>query len=176
MFRACSIVLIATAVGCAGPFLPQYHIGPDTLYRQDVQTVHVPIVEYEIPGTTVPERLTEAVVKEIEMRTPFKVVGPANPDSVLRIRLVETNKALVVPSPTDEARMIQTRMRVESTWTNRITGCNVTMRDVPVPEAVALAQTWTDFAPEAGQSKATAEQTIINRLARQIVNQMESDW
>ncbi len=170
-------VLLVLLAGCASPWLPGgYKLGPQSLYRHDVQTVHVPIAVSEVPGTNIAERLTEAVAKEIENRTPFKVVGPSDADSVLHLRLTLLDKHLVVPSPTDEARMLRHQIGVEATWINRITGQSVMMDEMPVDQAVALSRAWRDFAPEAGQSRVTTEQVVLNRLAQQIVNQMECDW
>ena len=36
--------------------------------------------------------------------------------------------------------------------------------------------TETDFAPETGQSRATAERSGVDSMARQIVDLMESPW
>ena len=51
--------------------------------------------------------LTEAVEKEIDMRTPYKVVGnPAKADSILRGVITVTDKNLVVEAPTNLPREV----------------------------------------------------------------------
>ena len=83
-------VVISTG-GCAG-----YRFGNNTLYASNVRTVYVPMIQSEsfrtTPGIDLGERLTEAVCKEIEKRTPFKVVGDPNADSVLTARIVADTK------------------------------------------------------------------------------------
>ena len=68
---ACAALLVT---GCA-----TYRFGNGTLYAPDVRTVYVPMFQSDsyrtTPSVDVGERLTEAVCKEIEKRTPFKVVG-----------------------------------------------------------------------------------------------------
>ena len=61
---------VALGSGCAA-----YRFGNGTLYAPDVPTVYVPMIESDSFRRDLGERLTEAVVKEIELKTPFKVVG-----------------------------------------------------------------------------------------------------
>ena len=57
-------------------------MGAESLYAPDVQTVYVPMIESESFRRDLGERLTEAVVKEIELKSPFKVVGTPDADSI----------------------------------------------------------------------------------------------
>src|SRR5262245_15718707 len=76
-------ISMASLTGCAG-----YQIGRRSLYRPDVRTVHVPMIQSDSYRRYLGERLTEAIVKEIELRTPYKVVDAGSADSVLSVRLV----------------------------------------------------------------------------------------
>jgi len=96
-----ALVLLA---GCA-----TYRFGNNTLYASNVRTVYVPMIQSDsfrtTPSVDIGERLTEAVCKEIEKRTPFKVVGSADgADSVLTGRIVADTKRMVVESPSDQSR------------------------------------------------------------------------
>ena len=51
--------------------------------RTDIQTIRVPVFQSSSFRRDLGEQLTEAVVKEIEKRTPYKVVRDASADSVL---------------------------------------------------------------------------------------------
>ena len=111
-------VLISTG-GCAG-----YRFGNNTLYAPNVRTVYVPMIQSEsfrtTPGIDLGERLTEAVCKEIEKRTPFKVVGSDGAaDSVLTARIVADTKRMVVESPTDQSRSVQMNYQTLVTWADR---------------------------------------------------------
>src|SRR6476660_2725748 len=61
---------VAFLTGCAG-----YQLGQRSLYRPDICTVHIPVIQSDSFRRYLGERLTEAVVKEVELRTPYKVVG-----------------------------------------------------------------------------------------------------
>ena len=69
--------------GCVG-----YQVGTGSLYAPDVATVYVPMIESDSYRRDLGERLTEAVVKEIELKTPYKVVSTPDADSMLSARLL----------------------------------------------------------------------------------------
>ncbi len=165
------ITLLLLTAGCAG-----YRVGARSLYAPDVQTVYVPMIESDSFRRDLGERLTEAVVKEIELKTPFKVVGTPDADSILSTRLVGETKRLVVENRNDDPRAIEINMSAEVTWLNRRREplrSPATLR-LP-PELLPIGQTAT-LVPEVGQSVATSQQQAIVRLAQQIVSTMEESW
>ncbi len=98
MRRACkrarlTLAVLAVAVNAMAGVLC-YHFGADTLYPPDIHTVYVPIIESDSLRRDLGEQLSEAICKEIEKRTPFKVVGTPNADSVLTGRIKTDTKHL----------------------------------------------------------------------------------
>jgi hypothetical protein len=176
--RRCFLSLSAFCVlhsallcGCAG-----YQLGQRSLYRPDIRTVHVPVVQSDSYRRYLGERLTEAVVKQIELKTPYKVVGSDAADSVLSMRLVSDSKRVLSESAFDEPRDIETDFFVQVNWVDRRGDLMMTQDNVPAaPLLLNIGQTAT-FVPEAGQSLATAQQEAIERLAEQVVGQMELAW
>ncbi|GIX01456.1 MAG: hypothetical protein KatS3mg112_0393 [Thermogutta sp.] len=165
--------MLPTVVGgCAG-----YQVGNAQLYRPDIQTVYVPMFQSASLRPGLGERLTEAVIKEIELRTPYKVVGsPEKADSILTGRIVSETKRTVVENPYDDPREIATRFQVEVQWIDN-RGRSLTAEEtVPVPPELTSVVAETTFVPEVGQSLATAQQAAIQRLASQIVGMMENPW
>ncbi len=153
--------------GCAG-----YQIGARSLYRPDIQTVYVPVFVSDAFRRNVGELLTEAVVKEIELKTPYKVVSSQNADSVLTGRITSIRKRVVGENINDDPRELELSWQVQINWTDR-RGQTITQYQTPFsPLALEVGQTAT-FVPEAGQSFATTELESIQRLARQIVGRME---
>jgi hypothetical protein len=66
------------------------------LYAPDVTTVYVPMIDSDSYRRDLGERLTEAVVKEIELKTPYKVVSTPDADSILSARLItDTRRTLI---------------------------------------------------------------------------------
>jgi len=157
-------LLSLTIVGCAG-----YNLGHQNLFRNDIRTVHVPIFESESNRRFLGQRLTEAVVKQVEQGTPLTITDPAIANSFLRGRLVRDQKNTVLENQFDDARAVQTSFRVEIDWVDRAGVPLMNRRSVIIDHSV-------DFIPEGGQSLATAQQEVIDRIAREIVGQMEMPW
>lgn len=165
------LLVLPALSGCAG-----YQIGNRSLYPPDIHTVYVPMFESISFRRDLGERLTEAVVKEIEARTPYKVVADPNADSVLTGRIVYESKHVTVPDLTGDARESQINMRVEVSWVD----CKGQMlretASVPLPAEIADVTGTGNLVPEVGQSVATAQQEAIGRIAQQIVGLMEIPW
>lgn len=168
------LVVVLCLLICGG--CARYKIGPQSLYRCDVKTVYVPIFESDSYRRQLGERLTEAVIKEIQNRTHFILVGPAEAETVLRGRITNESKRVIANSPTDEPRVNELQFRVELTWVDRTSGKTHELGDVPFPTGIATAERNALVVPEAGQSIATGQQEVINKLAQQIVSQMEKPW
>ena len=173
MIRRNVIYLIAltSLVGCAG-----YKIGTRTLYRNDVRTIHVPIIKSDSFRPELGVMLTESVQKEIERRTPFKLANIETADSVMTCRLTSDSKRVVSETNLDEPRLIQSVMTVEVSWTDRRGMPLIETRFLPPGESTFYFAENVDFVPEAGQSISTANQRVVERLADHIVDQMEARW
>lgn len=157
--------------GCAG-----YQVGNGSLYPSDIRTVYVPMFESNSYRRNLAEWLTEAVVKEIEKKTPFKVVSTSDADSILTGRLLTDAKHVVVENQYGDPRDTEVNLQVEVQWIERHTGTPLRGEIIPLgPEMAALTGT-ADLVPEVGQSVATAQQQAIQRLAQRIVALMEMPW
>lgn len=155
--------------GCAG-----YQVGNRTLYRPDVRTVHVPVFQSDSFRKDIGERLTEAVVKEIELKTPYKVVCAADADSMLTGRMISETKTVLSEDINDVPRNIGTDLLARVRWESR-SGDLLRENLVALPPILQISQT-ANLIPEGGQSIATAHQRAITQLAEQIVAQMEYPW
>ncbi len=163
--------IIGAWLGCAG-----YRLGTQTLYRPDIHTVHVPVFESDSFRPYLGERLTEAVAKEIELKTPYKVVSDINADSVLTGRIVRNRKRPIAENRNDEPRNIELGFLVEVTWRDRRGDSLGQSFSTPLfPSLLSFGQA-VQFIPEGGQSISVAEYDAIARLAEQIVAQMEMPW
>jgi len=167
-------ILLATA-GCAG-----YRFGNNTLYAPNVRTIYVPMVQSDsfrtTPAVDIGERLTEALCKEIEKRTPFKVVGSEDgADSVLTARIVADTKRMVVESPTDQSRNVELNYQALVTWADR-GGTVIASGEVPMPAATVDVGQAAALVPEYGRSVVSTQQEAIVKMAQQIVGLMEEPW
>jgi len=169
--------LLLTAVapllaGCAG-----YHFGNQSLYPTHIHTVYVPIFGSNSFRRNLGERLTEAVQKQIELKTPYKVVGSAEKaDSTLSGHIVGETKSLVVNSIEGDPRVAELNLAVEVSWVDH-TGRTVRpCPTVPLPSELVSVSASSELVPEIGQNMAVSHQEAINDLAEQIVSLMEAPW
>lgn len=165
------LLLLQLACGCAA-----YQVGSETLYAPDVATVYVPVIESNSFRRDLGERLTEAVIKDIELKTPYKVVGSPNADSVLSARLVSDQRNVLVENAFDTPRVQETTLRVEVTWLNRRQLPIAPIQTVPLPPELVGIEGSSALIGEVGQSVASAQNQAIERLADQIVGTMEQPW
>ncbi len=175
MRRALTFIAMAALFctsGCAA-----YRFGNESLYAPDVTTVYVPMIESDSFRRDLGERLTEAVIKEIEAKTPYKVVGTPDADSILGARLTNQRKHVTIENPNDDPRAIDIAMAAEVSWINRRRQplCPPTTIPLPAELFIPMGQT-AALLPEAGQSVESQNQVAIERLAQQIVATMEEPW
>jgi len=165
-------VCLLSVGGCAG-----YQIGNQCLYPEQVHTVYVPMFESNSFRRNLGERLTEAVMKEIERVTPYKVVGSsAEADSILSGRITGERKRVLVEDRFDDPREVEVNFNVRVRWIDRRGRSLCDDAAIPLDQAVTDLGGHASFVPEVGQSVATAQQQAIERIAAQIVSMMEKPW
>lgn len=166
------VTTLVSCVGCAG-----YRMGTTSLYPADIQTVYVPIFESDSFRRGLGERLTEAVIKRIEEETPYKVVSSPQADSILTGRIVNDTKRVIIEDRYDQPRDVQSNFVVHVTWANRKGDLVVSPTEaLQIPTQVVELSQGVDQISEFGQSTATTQQEVIERLARQIVGLMQNPW
>lgn len=157
--------------GCAA-----YRFGSASLFRPGIRTVHVPVVRNDTFRHDLGVRLTEALVREIERRTPYKVTGDPAADSTLTCRVVSEVKRVLTETDTDDPRALDAAVTVRATWIGRQGELLMQNSVVPTGDLAILFSQDARFVPEAGQSIGSATQEAIEELAGRIVSQMEMRW
>lgn len=174
MFRFPLIaVILATLAGSSGC---AYQFGNRSLYRPDIRTVHVPMVQSDSLRRNLGEQLTEQICRQIELKTPYKLTDADSADSVLTARIISENKKVLATNGLDEARDVETDFFVQVRWVDRRGDLIMNHCDVPVQPLLVNVSSATNFVPEGGQSLAVAHQEAMFRLADQIVGLLEMPW
>ena len=151
-----------------------YTVAPS--FPQEIRTIEVPIFQSGTFRRGLEFQLTEAVHKEIQNRTHFRLVKGGVGDTKLVGRLVDVRKNVLGETQQDDPRTLQLGFAVEIQWLDQRTGRVLAQQSMPVPEQLAQYYSSVTFAPEVGASLATAQQEAVGDLARQIVNSMETPW
>jgi hypothetical protein len=178
-------------------------------YDTCIKTVYVPIFENKTFYRGLEFDLTRAVIKEIEWKTPFKVVSDrSKADTELTGTIVAYNKNILNRNQLNEVREAEMVLTVGVVWKDLRSGEIISQPRAPgvnspafgplpdlapgasgVPTAPldaggppcpptqpAVVASTATYAPEIGQSNASARQLNVNRLATQIVSLMEKPW
>ena len=140
-----------------------------------VRSVAVPTFSSVADRRGLELQLTEAVVQQIQTRTPFRIAHEENADTVLRGRIVGVRKRGLSRSLTGDPREVEFAPAVEVTWEDR-RGQVLGTRSVPIAADVVPVLSTGTQAVELGQTRATAYQEAVDRLARQVVDLMELPW
>ncbi|MEQ8785013.1 MAG: LptE family protein [Pirellulaceae bacterium] len=168
---AAGAMLIPLLGGCAG-----YQLGTASMFPTEIRTVHVPVFQNDTFRRYLGEQLTEAVVKEIEATTPYKVVDAANADSILSGRIVSMHKRILAQDPNSNPRDVETPLLVVVQWTDRRGDALVQETSIPVNLFDLQVTGASHFVAEGGQSVSSSQLTAMQRISRQIVSQMNTPW
>jgi hypothetical protein len=140
-----------------------------SLYREDVKTVAVPIFKNKDYRRGLEFTLSKAVINQIEMRTPYKVVDRQKADTILEGEITEVK--LHTLSEDTRSALPQEQLydvKVNFTWKDQRTG-------VILCDRKNFEQT-TSFYPTLGEGEFVGSQTNLERLAIGIVQEMQADW
>jgi hypothetical protein len=142
-------------------------------YRPEVRTVAVPMWTRgkAVYRRELEMRLTEALVKRIEMDTHYKVTSKAHADTVLT-GTIDSVDQMVLSSDPDNGlpREIEATIVVSFTWTDLRSGKVLAQQD-----GFRMARTYIPLSPF-NEDFYLGSQDAIDELAQRIVEQMEKYW
>jgi hypothetical protein len=158
-----AILLGLLLAGCAYTTKPPF--------PKDVHTVAVPIFHNESFYQGAEFDLTEALKKEIEAHSPYKVTGDATADTIIRGTLVRVTQATLTQTNTGGLpQELEVQYVVDFAWTNARTG--KTLADAKGVMAVG------HYVPTQpiGETLATGQQQAAQLMAEKLLAMMRSDW
>ncbi len=141
------------------------------LFNTEYQSVAVPIFQNKTFYRGVELDLTEALIKEIELRSPYKVVATRTAQTVLEGQIVSISQRPL--SNTREGGLVQETeltMVVNFLWKQQSDGKTLRRRDGIIAVGRYVASTPISEPMATGQHIATQE------MAKRIVDTMRSDW
>lgn len=155
-------------------------------YDANIRTVRVPIFQNLTYYRGLEFDLTEAIVREIEAKTPYKVVGlGCEADTELTGTVFLYTKLLLNRNPLNEVREAELTLAVDVLWRDLRTGEVLSGPRLKPGEAQpppnvkptpVRINSVANFIPELGESFATARKKNVDRLAVQVVSMMEAPW
>jgi hypothetical protein len=152
-------------------FLPGCGYSHQPLYPDGIGNISIPIFENRTEYRDIEFDITEALIKEVELQTPYKAVRTGDADSVLRgsITAVEQrlqSRANVGGLPQE----IEVTVLMDLKWTNARTG--TTIRD---RKGMAVVVRYVPARP-VSEPFSVARHEVAQQTAREIVALMRKDW
>lgn len=141
------------------------------LFNTEYQTVSVPIFQNKTFYRGVELEVTEALIKEIELRTPYKVTSTSTAQTVLEGQIVSVNQTPL--SNTQEGGLVQEtqlQLVVSFIWKRQSDGKTLVRRDGMISTGRYVAAT------PISEPFATGQQMATQEMAKHIVDTMRQDW
>ena len=164
-------------------------------YDPAIHTVYVPIAQNYTYRRGLEFYLTEAVIREINSKTPFRTVScREGADTELALKVATWRKNVIITTQQNLVRQAEIGLGVQVVWKDLrpgkigevLSNPKTTLpTEEPLPgmpqapvgkEAPILLLPVATYEPELGGSNATAEKQAIDRVAVQIVSMMEKSW
>jgi hypothetical protein len=163
------------------------------MYDLSITSVRVPQFKNHTFYRDLDLMLTEAVCREIQAKTPYRVIQDCErADTELIGTIVNFSKSAINFNQLGEVREAQTTLGVELVWRDLRPGRSGEILSrpplgkpgeppppPPPPGAVTppvLVMSLAHFRVELGESMATAQKENVDKLAVQIVSMMEKPW
>jgi hypothetical protein len=141
----------------------------NSLYREDVRTVAVPVFANKSYRRGVEFALSKAIVNQLEAQSPYKVVPRDRADTILEGEITDIVLRTYSQDPRTAIPQEQLYLvRINFTWKDLRTGKILVERR-------RFEQSSTYY-PTLGEGQFVGSQENVERLALAIVQEMQADW
>lgn len=140
-------------------------------FVQGVDTVYVPMWNRnrDVFRRDLEFRITEAVVKEIQAETPYRISSESRADTILTGEIIEVSQEVMNFNPdTGNPREKEITMIIAFLWVDLRTGKELAKED-------AMEVTAT-YIPDFGEDFFQGSEALFNEAARSVVRGMHADW
>lgn len=159
----CLVLVVSVLSGCG--------YTQKELFNTEYQSVAVPIFQNKTFYRGFELDLTEALIKEIELRTPYKVTATNTAQTVLEGQIVSITQRPL--SRTQEGGLVQEmelQMVVNFLWKQQSDGKTLRRTDGIIATGRYVASS------PIGEPQSTGGHLATQEMAKRIVDSMRSDW
>lgn len=161
-------LIMLLAPGCASDPSQGYSFA--STFDTSINSVAVPIFLNETTSRGLEIELTETLIKEIQIRTPWHIANPDRADTTLVGVVTETDLLALSDSRTGLVQEQATRITIRFEWRDNRSGDVILSREQFSASAV--------FSPSrnVGERLEQGQRSAIEELASDMVSQMRSSW
>ncbi len=168
-FALCTLALVAS--GCASNPNDGYTVGNASAFDKSIRTVHVPIFANTTYAKGLEFELTDAVVKEIQRVTPWKVTSSGFADTQLEATITEAElRRLSTQRDSGVTQEQAVEITIDFSFRDVRTG-----RTLVGKESFSASDTFIPANPIKERLE-VGENAAIQRMARDIVKELRSSW
>lgn len=168
---ACGVLVVATCVptGCSSSPTRGYSF--EATFDESIKTVSVPVIENRSFFRGLERDATDALIKEIQRRTPWTVLQGIEADATLTVRIDDARLQTLATSTT--TGLVQELAMVAQT--------GFTLRDNRSGKVLVARERFASagaFVPDpvARERIAVGQRELAQRLAQDIVGELRSGW
>jgi len=162
-------LVAAGASGCAADAGKGYSLNPS--HNSAIKTVHVPIFHNPTFHRGIEVDLTDAIIKQIQTSTPWKVTSGGVADTALGGTITDvTMHRLSTNRGSGLSQELSVAITVDFDWTDARTGRTLASR-----RSFTAAETFVPSRP-VGERLEVGEHAAVQQLARDIVAELRSNW
>ncbi len=164
-----ALVAFGPLGGCASD--PTKGYSTQSTYDDAVRSVAVPVFDNATYSIGLEASLTEAIIKEMRLVTPWVVTSPGNSETTLTGSI--TRSDMIAYSRESQVGLVQevgVRITVSFDWVDNRTGKTLVAR-----RNFSATEPFVPSRPS-GERLAVGEQAAVQELARDIVAELRSNW
>jgi hypothetical protein len=168
---ALAVILVVPLAfaGCASD--PSQGYSTASIYPTGISTIAVPIFTSESYTRDIEFQLTDALIKEIEARTPYKVVADERADTILigQVRQVELDQ-ISKSRLTGLSEEVIVSVTIDFQWKDQRSGKHLLERRSFTGNALFVPSRPSSESIELGQF------SVVQQLARDVVSELQAEW
>lgn len=165
----CIAALSGVLYGCSSD--PTRGYSATSIYPRNISTIAIPIFSSESYTRNIEFQLTDALIKEVEARTPYKVVPAGRADTILlgQIKVVDLDQ-LSKSRTTGLSEEVIVSVTIDFQWKDQRSGKPLLERKGFTSNALFVPSRPSAEPIELGQF------SVVQQLARDIVSQLQAEW
>jgi hypothetical protein len=171
-FAMCSPLIaaaLALVAGCSSD--PSKGYSFSSSYTESIRTVHVPMFKNPTYHRGLEQELTDAIIKEIQLSTPWKVADESVAETSLSGTITEVSmRRLSANRDSGMSQELAVSMTVDFDWVDVRTGKSLASR-----RSFSASETFVPTKP-VGERLEVGEHATIQQLARDIVTELRASW
>lgn len=172
MLAGAALCVIGVCVsGCASDPKEGYVWGSGASYDRSVRTVAVPIFQNATYFRGLEAELTDAIIKQIQAETPWRVANAGDAQTELSGSITSSNlQQLSTNRDTGFVQELDVQITVDFSWRDKRTGKVIVAR-----KNFTASEAFVPSRP-VGERLEAGQHAAVQRMARDIVAEMRSEW